>query len=61
MKSLLKCALIASVLSLVLTAKPLPADPVGELRGKYRGRGPSSARARAAARAADLAKECSRT
>ena len=28
MKSLLKCALIASVLSLVLTAKPLPADPL---------------------------------
>ena len=30
MKSLLKCALIASVLSLVLTAKPLPADPLPE-------------------------------
>jgi bifunctional DNA-binding transcriptional regulator/antitoxin component of YhaV-PrlF toxin-antitoxin module len=31
--------------------RPMPTDPVGALRGKYRGRGPSTTEARAAARA----------
>lgn len=33
--------------------RPLPEDPVGALRGKYRGRGPSTTDARAEARADD--------
>jgi len=33
--------------------RPLPADPIGSLRGKYRGRGPSTTAARAEARAED--------
>lgn len=35
--------------------RPLPADPIGELRGKYRGRGPRTDRARREARADDAA------
>ena len=31
--------------------RPLPADPVGALTGKYRGRGPTTDRARRSARA----------
>lgn len=37
--------------------RPLPADPVGALRGKYRGRGPNTTEARAAARAEDERRE----
>lgn len=37
--------------------RPMPADPVGALRGKYRGRGPSTTEARAAARAEDERRE----
>jgi AbrB family looped-hinge helix DNA binding protein len=37
--------------------RPLPPDPVGQLRGKYRGKGPSSDRARREARADDVADE----
>lgn len=33
--------------------RPLPLDPVGELAGKYRGRGPTSDRARRQSRADD--------
>lgn len=40
-----------------VVVRPLPNDPVGSLRGKYAGRGPSSDAARAAARAADEAVE----
>lgn len=37
--------------------RPLPLDPVGELQGKYRGRGPSSERARHQARIDDVSRE----
>jgi bifunctional DNA-binding transcriptional regulator/antitoxin component of YhaV-PrlF toxin-antitoxin module len=37
--------------------RPLPADPVGALRGKYRGRGPSVDRARRQARSGEAARE----
>jgi AbrB family looped-hinge helix DNA binding protein len=37
--------------------RPLPADPVGDLRGKYRRRGPSTLRARTQARSDDTAAE----
>ncbi len=37
--------------------RPLPAEPVAELKGKYRGRGPSSDRARRRAQADDAARE----
>lgn len=37
--------------------RPLPPDPVGALRGKHRGRGPSTTEARAAARAEDGRRE----
>ena len=40
--------------------RPLPAYPVGELRGKYRGRGPNLGRARRQARADDAAGEARR-
>lgn len=33
--------------------RPMPDDPIGALRGKYRGKGPDTRRARAASRAAD--------
>ena len=38
-----------------VVVRPSPGDPVRELRGKYRGRGPDSETARRAARAADAA------
>lgn len=37
--------------------RPLVDDPLGELEGKYRGRGPSSEQARERARRADAAHE----
>ncbi len=37
--------------------RPLPPDPVGALRGKYAGRGPSSDEARREARAEDADRE----
>ena len=37
--------------------RPLPGDPVGELEGKYRGRGPRTDRARQQARRADAVRE----
>jgi len=37
--------------------RPLPPDPIGALQGKYRGRGPSSDRARRDARTAEAARE----
>lgn len=37
--------------------RPLPADPVGDLVGKYRSRGPSSDRARRRARQEDAARD----
>jgi AbrB family looped-hinge helix DNA binding protein len=37
--------------------RPLPLDPVGELQGKYRGRGPNSERARRQARIDDTSRE----
>ncbi len=37
--------------------RPLPDDPVAAVRGKYRGRGPTSQRARASARAEERAAE----
>ena len=37
--------------------RPLGEDPVGDLEGKYRGRGPSTERARRQARTADAARE----
>ena len=37
--------------------RPMPAEPVGELRGKYRTRGPSSDRIRRQSRSDDAARE----
>ncbi|MCU0270491.1 MAG: hypothetical protein MUF83_17850 [Acidimicrobiales bacterium] len=37
--------------------RPLVEDPVGDLEGKYRGRGPRTDRARQQARTADAARE----
>jgi bifunctional DNA-binding transcriptional regulator/antitoxin component of YhaV-PrlF toxin-antitoxin module len=37
--------------------RPLPADPVGALVGKYRGRGPTTDEVRRAARADDAARD----
>jgi AbrB family looped-hinge helix DNA binding protein len=37
--------------------RPLPADPIGDLRGKYRRRGPSTLQARTRARSDDTAAE----
>ncbi|MCC5951196.1 MAG: AbrB/MazE/SpoVT family DNA-binding domain-containing protein [Acidimicrobiia bacterium] len=37
--------------------RPLAEDPVGELEGKYRGRGPDTERVRQRARRADAARE----
>lgn len=37
--------------------RPLPLDEIGALVGKYRGRGPSSDRARALARAEDASRD----
>ena len=36
---------------------PLPVDPVADLQGKYRGRGPSSERARRQARTDEASRE----
>ncbi|HEU4489434.1 MAG TPA: AbrB/MazE/SpoVT family DNA-binding domain-containing protein [Jiangellales bacterium] len=38
-----------------VVVRPLPADPVGALEGRYRGKGPSTRRARRQARAEDAA------
>lgn len=38
-----------------VVVRPLPAEPVAELRGKYVGRGPSTDRARRQARAEEAA------
>ena len=40
-----------------LVLRPLPADPVGDLRGKYKKRGPSSESSRRQARSDDAARE----
>ena len=40
-----------------IVLRPLSDDPAGSLRGKYRGRGPSTDQARADARAGDAAHE----
>jgi bifunctional DNA-binding transcriptional regulator/antitoxin component of YhaV-PrlF toxin-antitoxin module len=37
--------------------RPLPTDPVAELAGKYRGRGPATDRARQTARAEEATRE----
>jgi bifunctional DNA-binding transcriptional regulator/antitoxin component of YhaV-PrlF toxin-antitoxin module len=37
--------------------RPLVEDPVGDLEGKYRGRGPDTEQARTRARRADVARE----
>jgi len=40
-----------------VVVRPLPPEPVAELQGKYRGRGPSSERARRQARIEDASRE----
>lgn len=40
-----------------IVLRPMPADPVGALRGKYRGRGPTTTEAREAARAEEERRE----
>jgi bifunctional DNA-binding transcriptional regulator/antitoxin component of YhaV-PrlF toxin-antitoxin module len=40
-----------------VVVRPLPADPIVALRGKYRGRGPSTERARREARGEDAASQ----
>jgi AbrB family looped-hinge helix DNA binding protein len=40
--------------------RPLPADPVADLQGKYRGRGPSSERARRQARTDEASRDLRR-
>ena len=40
-----------------IVMRPVPAEPLEDLRGKYRGRGPSTERARRVARAEDAAAE----
>jgi AbrB family looped-hinge helix DNA binding protein len=40
-----------------VVVRPLPTDPVGELRGKYRRRGPSSERIRRQSRTVEAARE----
>ena len=37
--------------------RPLPADPIGDLRGKYKGRGPSSETSRRRSRSDDATRE----
>ncbi len=37
--------------------RPLPPEPIAELKGKYRGRGPSSQRARRRAQIEDASRE----
>jgi bifunctional DNA-binding transcriptional regulator/antitoxin component of YhaV-PrlF toxin-antitoxin module len=43
-----------------IVMRPLPEDPVAELRGKYAGRGPDTAKARRGARRTDAAREAGR-
>ena len=43
-----------------VVVRPMPEDPVGELVGKYRGRGPASVRARRESRADDAQRERSK-
>ena len=43
-----------------VVVRPLPTDPIAALRGKYRGRGPNTERARRDARSEDAAAERSR-
>lgn len=40
-----------------IVVRPLPADPIGALEGAYRGRGPTTDRARAQARREEAAHE----
>jgi bifunctional DNA-binding transcriptional regulator/antitoxin component of YhaV-PrlF toxin-antitoxin module len=40
-----------------VVVRPLPDDPVGSLRGKYRARGPATTAARRRARAAEAERE----
>lgn len=40
-----------------VVVRPLPLDPVGKLRGKYRNRGPGTERARREARSQDAVAE----
>ena len=40
--------------------RPLPVDPVADLQGKYRGRGPSSERARRQARTDEASRDLRR-
>ncbi len=40
-----------------IVMRPLPADPLDDLRGKYRGRGPNTSRARERARADEAARD----
>ena len=44
-----------------VVVRPMPQDPVGELRGKYRGREPSTDRARKRERSDDAAIERRKT
>jgi len=40
-----------------VVVRPLSEDPVGSIAGKYRGKGPTTVRARAAARAEEVSRE----
>jgi bifunctional DNA-binding transcriptional regulator/antitoxin component of YhaV-PrlF toxin-antitoxin module len=40
-----------------VVVRPLPADPVADLEGKYRGRGPGTERARRQSRIDDVARQ----
>ncbi|MHB1447319.1 MAG: AbrB/MazE/SpoVT family DNA-binding domain-containing protein [Acidimicrobiales bacterium] len=40
-----------------VVVRPLPEDPVGSMTGKYRGKGPTTLRARASARVDEVATE----
>jgi hypothetical protein len=44
-----------------IVMRPLPDDPLGEIRGKYRGRGPSTDEARREARAEEAEAEARRS
>ena len=43
-----------------IVMRPMPDDPIGDLRGKYKGRGPSSDEARRQARLEDAERELGR-
>ena len=43
-----------------IVMRPMPDDPIGDLRGKYKGRGPSSDEARRQARLEDAERELRR-